>query len=67
MAKDKPFSFSSDAQFLSRVRAAEAVSCSTQLIDKMIRDGRLRGFRLGRKIVVRKGELFRVVEAGEIQ
>ena len=54
------------SQFVGRIRAAEIVDCSPQTIDKFIRTGRLRAFRVGRKVVVRQDELLRLVEANEI-
>jgi excisionase family DNA binding protein len=64
MSKSKPSSV--DPQFLSRTHAAELLDVSPQLIDKFVLLGRLRAFRLGRKVVVRKDELLRLVEAGEV-
>lgn len=54
-------------QFLGRIRAAELLDVSPQTIDKFIRTGRLRAFRIGRKVVVRQDELLRLVEGNEIQ
>jgi len=39
---------------------------SSQTIDKLIRRGDLKAFRVGRKVVVRRDELLRMVEANEI-
>lgn len=58
---------SSQPQFVGRIRAAELLDCSPQLIDKFIRLGRLRAFHLGRKVVVRHDELYKLVEANEIR
>jgi excisionase family DNA binding protein len=55
------------SQFIGRIRAAELLDCSTQTLDKFIRAGRLRAFRIGRKVVVRQDELLRLVEANEIE
>jgi excisionase family DNA binding protein len=55
-----------DSGFLGRTRAAEFVDCSPQTIDKFIRTGRLRAFRVGRRVVVRQDELLQLVEANEI-
>jgi len=49
-------------QFISRVRAAEMLDCSVQLIDKFIRENRLRGFHVGRKVIVRQDELLHLLE-----
>jgi excisionase family DNA binding protein len=54
-------------QFVSRVRAAERLDCSVQLIDKFIRVGQLRAYRLGRKVVLRETDLLAMVEANEIR
>jgi excisionase family DNA binding protein len=55
------------SQFIGRIRAAELSDVSPQTIDKFIRTGRLRAFRIGRRVVVRQDELLRLVEANEIQ
>lgn len=49
-------------QFISRVRAAEMLDCSVQLIDKLIHENKLRGFRVGRKVIVRQDELLHLLE-----
>lgn len=54
-------------QFVSRVRAAERLDCSVQLIDKFIRLGKLRAYHVGRKVVVREADLLSMVEANEIK
>ena len=54
------------SDYLGRLRAAEFVDCSPQTIDKFIHTGRLRAFRIGRKVVVRQDELLRLVERSEI-
>jgi excisionase family DNA binding protein len=65
MAKDK---LPSATQFISRVHAAARIDVDPQTIDNMIKDGRLRAYRLGkRKILIKAEELLRLVEAGEIQ
>jgi excisionase family DNA binding protein len=51
---------------MGRVNAAAAIDANPQTIDKLIRLGHLRAFRIGRKVVVRKDELLRFVEAHEI-
>lgn len=58
--KEQPF-------FVSRTHAAELLDCSVQLIDKFIRCGKLRAYRLGRKVVVRRTDLMAMVEAAEIR
>lgn len=55
-----------ESAFVGRIHAAEIVDVSPQTIDKFIRTGRLRAFRIGRKVVVRQGELLRLVENNEI-
>lgn len=64
MAKDK---LPADSQCLSRVHAAALIDVDPQTIDKLIKTNKLRAFRVGRKVLIRKDELWRVVEAGEIQ
>jgi hypothetical protein len=56
----------SSNQFVSRVRAAEMLDCSVQLIDKFIRLKKLRAFYLGRKVIVRCADLLALVAANEI-
>ena len=63
MSRSKP----SDTQFLSRIHAAEMLDVSVQLIDKFVSLGQLQAFRLGRKVVIKKDELLRLVAAGKIQ
>jgi excisionase family DNA binding protein len=57
---------SRETQFVGRIRAAAILDVNPQTIDKFIRRGQLRAFRIGRKIVVRRDELLRLVEANEI-
>jgi excisionase family DNA binding protein len=52
--------------FLGRTRAAALLDVDPQTIDKLIRRGQLRAFRLGRRVLVRKAELLQLVEANEI-
>lgn len=54
-----------DSQYLSRTHAAEWLDCSPQLIDKKIKLKQLTSYKFGRKTLVRKDELLRLVEAGE--
>jgi excisionase family DNA binding protein len=56
-----------DKQFVGRIRAAELLDCSVQLIDKFIRLGQLRAYHLGRKVVLREADLLSMVEANEIR
>ena len=51
---------------MGRIRAAELADVNPQTIDKLIRRGQLRAYRLGRRVLVRKAELLRLVEANEI-
>lgn len=55
-----------EIHFVGRIRAAALLDVNPQTIDKFIRRGQLRAFRIGRKVVVRQDELFRLVEGGEI-
>jgi excisionase family DNA binding protein len=59
-------SLSDEVRFLGRIRAAEFLDCSPQTIDKFIHTGRLRAFRIGRKVIVRQDELLQLVERSEI-
>jgi excisionase family DNA binding protein len=53
-------------QFVGRIGAAAMLDVDPQTIDKIIRRGQLRAFRVGRRVVVRRDELMRLVEANEI-
>jgi excisionase family DNA binding protein len=59
MPKAKP---SETSPFISRVHAAEMMDCSVQLIDKFIVCGKLKAYRLGRKVLIRREDLFRLLE-----
>lgn len=52
-------------QFVGRLRAAEMLDCSVQLIDKFIRLKKLTAYRVGRRVVVRWADCLRLLE--EIQ
>jgi excisionase family DNA binding protein len=51
-----------EVQYISRVKAAELLCCSTQLIDKRIRQGELPAYRFGRKVLIRRNELLSLLE-----
>lgn len=53
-------------EFVGRLTAAALLDVSPQTIDKAIREARLRVYRLGRKVLVRRADLFRLVEEGEV-
>jgi excisionase family DNA binding protein len=55
-----------ESAFVGRIHGAEIIDVSAQTIDKFIRTGRLRSFRIGRKILVLRAELVGLVEANEI-
>jgi excisionase family DNA binding protein len=59
MPKAKPFA---DSQYLSRIHAAELIDCSVQLIDKKIKLKQLTSYKFGRKTLIRKDELLRLLE-----
>jgi excisionase family DNA binding protein len=54
---------SEKSPFVSRVHAAEMLDCSVQLIDKFIKCGTLKAYRLGRKVILRREDLLRLLEA----
>jgi excisionase family DNA binding protein len=64
--KTNSFVSPDDAQFVGRIRAAALLDVNPQTIDKYIRRGQLRAFHIGRKVVVRRDELLRLVEANEV-
>jgi excisionase family DNA binding protein len=54
-------------QFISRTRAAAVLDVNAQTIDRLIRQGRLQAYRVGRRRVVLKlEELLRFVESSAI-
>jgi hypothetical protein len=53
-------------QFIGRIRAAAFLDVNPQTLDKLIRTGQLRAFRIRRRVVVLRAELLRLVEANEI-
>ena len=52
-----------EPEYITRADAAFMLSASVQLIDKCIRDGSLPAYRLGRKVLVRRGDLLGLLEA----
>lgn len=64
--KNKSFFSLDETQFVGRIRAAALLDVNPQTVDKYIRRGQLRAFHIGRKVVVRRDELLRLVEANEI-
>jgi excisionase family DNA binding protein len=56
-----------NVQFIPRVRAAEMLGCSTQLIDKFIRNDKLRAYKLGRKVLISRDELLSLLKPIEIK
>jgi excisionase family DNA binding protein len=53
-------------QFLSRAHAAESRDCSVQLIDRLIHDGLLKAYPLGRRILICEAELDELMRSGVI-
>jgi len=53
-------------QFTPRVTAAKRLGCSVQLIDKWIREHRIRAFKLGRKVVIPESDLLRLLDENQI-
>jgi excisionase family DNA binding protein len=49
-------------EFLSRKQAAAMFRCSDQLISKLIKNKKLRAFKLGRKVIIRKDDLLSVLK-----
>jgi excisionase family DNA binding protein len=48
--------------FLSRKQAAKLLVCSDQLISKLIKSKKLRAFKLGRKVIIRRSDLIAVLK-----
>lgn len=53
--------------YISRINAAAYLDCSVQLIDKWIRQGKLEPHYAGRKVILRRDELQRLVESGVLR
>lgn len=53
-------------QFVGRIRAAAMLDINAQTLDKLIRNGVLKAFRIGRRVIVCRDELLKLVEANEI-
>ena len=53
-------------RFISRKEAAALLSISEQLVDRWIREGKIRGFRLGRRVVLAVEELLHFVEQNQL-
>jgi excisionase family DNA binding protein len=53
-------------QFVGRIHAAAMLDVNPQTLDKLIREGALKAFRIGRRVIVRRDELLKLVEANEI-
>jgi excisionase family DNA binding protein len=52
--------------FVGRIRAAAIVDVNPQTLDKLIRQGRLKAYRIGRRVILRRDDLLRFVEDNEI-
>lgn len=52
--------------FVGRIRAAAIVDINPQTLDKLIRQGRLKAYRIGRRVILRRADLLRFVEGNEI-
>lgn len=52
--------------FLGRLEAAEFTRLSVQTLDAMIRQGKLRAYQVGRRVLVRKQDLIAAVTTTEV-
>jgi len=50
-------------EFLSRKQAAELLSCSDQLISKYIKTKKLRAYKLGRLVRIKRADLLSTMDA----
>jgi excisionase family DNA binding protein len=66
LAKSFPPLTSGD-QFIGRIRAAAMLDISPQTLDKLIRQGTLKAFRVGRRVILRRDDLLKFVGGSEIQ
>lgn len=62
-----PRSPAESAVFVTRRQSAEMLSCSIQLIDKLINAGTLEAFQVGRKVLLRKNAVLNYVFAHQIK
>ena len=54
------------SEYISRICAAEILDISPQTLDKLIRERKLRAFRVGRSVKVRRDELIAHMEKNEV-
>jgi excisionase family DNA binding protein len=52
----------SSNEFLSRKQAARLLVCSDQLISKLVKNKKLRAFKLGRKVIILRSDLVSVLK-----
>jgi excisionase family DNA binding protein len=50
------------AEYLTCKQAAAMYSCSDQLISKLIRNKKLRAFKLGRKVIIHRDDLLALLK-----
>ena len=50
------------AEFLSRKQAAELLCASDQLISKLIKNKKLRAYKVGRKVIIKRADLLSVLK-----
>jgi len=58
---------SPETEILTREQAARLLQLSVQSIDLLIRRHELRASRIGRRVLIKKSDLLRTLEAFEIQ
>lgn len=51
-----------DPEYFTRKQAATLYQCSDQLISKLIRNKKLRAFKLGRKVIIRRDDLLSLLK-----
>jgi len=49
-------------EFISRKQAATMLVCSDQLISKLIKNKKLRAYKLGRKVIIKRADLLSVLK-----
>ena len=52
-------------QFVSRVRAAELLDCSPQLIDSLIKQKKLPAYHIGRKVILKWDDVMRLLRVAQ--
>jgi excisionase family DNA binding protein len=58
---------SAEVKFITRKRAAEIAACDVQSIDKMIRNGNVPAYRVGRKVILKLDDLLFALQQNRVE